>query len=197
MTALGEAVRAGDTEAVRTLLEGGADPNAPDGDGLPPLCAAVAAFAHEAADVLVEAGADPDRVLPDGTTPLLRAVEGGSPAVVSALLWSRDLPEPGERLPEAERARLLDAARRWCVPLRGAESPTHPSPVPRGFAPDPPPPQAPAGLDLVTAGTDGAARLDSAGVGLHVHAGGWAYPASPAFEARGPGRSPGERAKGG
>ncbi|MCM1967490.1 ankyrin repeat domain-containing protein [Streptomyces sp. G1] len=138
MTALGEAVRAGDTEAVRTLLEGGADPNAPDGDGLPPLCAAVAAFAHEAADVLVEAGADPDRVLPDGTTPLLRAVESGSPAVVSALLWSRDLPDPGERLPEAERARLLDAARRWCVPLRGAESPTHPSPVPRGFAPDPP-----------------------------------------------------------
>ncbi|MER5762087.1 HEAT repeat domain-containing protein [Streptomyces sp. NPDC002082] len=113
MTALGEAVRAGDTEAVRTLLEGGADPNAPDGDGLPPLCAAVAAFAHEAADVLVEAGADPDRVLPDGTTPLLRAVESGSPAVVSALLWSRDLPDPGERLPEAERARLLDAARRW------------------------------------------------------------------------------------
>ncbi|MFZ3499506.1 HEAT repeat domain-containing protein [Streptomyces sp. 5.8] len=113
MTALGEAVRAGDTEAVRTLLEGGADPEAPDGDGLPPLCAAVAAFAYEAAGVLVEAGADPDRVLPDGTTPLLRAVESGSRAMVGALLWSRDLPDPGERLPEAERARLLDAARRW------------------------------------------------------------------------------------
>ncbi|MET9853958.1 HEAT repeat domain-containing protein [Streptomyces sp. NPDC006450] len=113
MTALGEAVRAGDTEAVRTLLGEGVDPDAPDGDGLPPLCAAVAAFAYGTAELLVAAGADPDRVLTDGTTPLLRAVESGSPAVVGALLWSRDLPEPGERLPEAERARLLDAARRW------------------------------------------------------------------------------------
>lgn len=113
MSALGDAVRAGDTEAVRTLLAGGADPDAPDGDGLPSLCAAVAAYAYKAAELLVEAGADPDRALPDGTTPLLRAVEGGSPAVVGALLWSRDLPEPAERLPEAEQARLLDAARRW------------------------------------------------------------------------------------
>ncbi|WP_407837836.1 HEAT repeat domain-containing protein [Streptomyces sp. DSM 116496] len=113
MTALGEAVRGDDTEAVWRLLEGGADPDAPDGDGLPPLCAAVAAFAYKAAEALVGAGADPDRVLPDGTTPLLRAVESGSPAVVGALLWAQDLPEPGERLPEAERARLLDAARRW------------------------------------------------------------------------------------
>ncbi|MGW6689627.1 HEAT repeat domain-containing protein [Streptomyces sp. NPDC054961] len=120
MTALGEAVRAGDTEAVRALLRERADPDAPDADGLPPLCAAVAAYAYGAAAALVEAGADPDRVLPDGTTPLLRAVEGGSPAVVGALLWSRDLPDPGQRLPEAERARLLDAARRWYA--AGAEA---------------------------------------------------------------------------
>ncbi|MFF3212618.1 HEAT repeat domain-containing protein [Streptomyces sp. NPDC002886] len=113
MTALGEAVRTGDPEAVRELLEGGADPDAPDGDGLPPLCAAVAAFAYRAAEVLVRAGADPDRVLPDGTTPLLRAVESGSRAVVGALLWSQDLPAPEERLSQRERARLLDAARRW------------------------------------------------------------------------------------
>ncbi|MFE9566219.1 HEAT repeat domain-containing protein [Streptomyces sp. NPDC006487] len=113
MTALGDAVRADDAEAVRRLLAGGADPDAPEGDGLPPLCAAVAAYAYKAAEALVAAGADPDRVLPDGTTPLLRAVESGSRAVVGALLWSRDLPDPGERLPEAERARLLDAARRW------------------------------------------------------------------------------------
>ncbi|MFZ3472054.1 HEAT repeat domain-containing protein [Streptomyces sp. 4.24] len=113
MTALGEAARAGDTEAVRELLREGAEPDGVDEHGLPPLCAAVAAYAHEAADLLVEAGADPDRVLPDGTTPLLRAVESGSPAVVSALLWSRDLPDPAERLAEAERARLLDAARHW------------------------------------------------------------------------------------
>lgn len=95
MTALGEAARAGDTDAVRELLREGAEPDAVDARGLPPLCAAVAAYAHEAADLLVEAGADPDRVLPDGTTPLLRAVESGSPAVVRALLWSRDLPDVG------------------------------------------------------------------------------------------------------
>ncbi|WP_330297921.1 HEAT repeat domain-containing protein [Streptomyces sp. NBC_00503] len=113
MTALGEAVRSGDLEAVRALLGEGADPNAPGRDGLPPLCAALAAYAYEAAGVLVAAGADPDRVLADGTTPLLRAVEGGSPAMVGALLWSQDLPAPGQRLAEAERVRLLEAARHW------------------------------------------------------------------------------------
>ncbi|MCM1967491.1 HEAT repeat domain-containing protein [Streptomyces sp. G1] len=73
------------------------------------LCAAVAAYDHGAAEALVEAGADPDRVLPDGTTPLLRAVEGGSPAVVAVLLGD----DARLRLPEAERSRLLDAAREW------------------------------------------------------------------------------------
>ncbi|MER5762088.1 HEAT repeat domain-containing protein [Streptomyces sp. NPDC002082] len=73
------------------------------------LCAAVAAYEHGAAEALVEAGADPDRVLPDGTTPLLRAVEGGSPAVVAVLLGD----DARLRLPEAERGRLLDAAREW------------------------------------------------------------------------------------
>ncbi|MFI5866586.1 HEAT repeat domain-containing protein [Streptomyces sp. NPDC051546] len=73
------------------------------------LCAAVAAYDHEAAAALVESGADPDRVLPDGTTPLLRAVEGGSPAVVTALLGE----DARQRLPEAAQGRLLGAARRW------------------------------------------------------------------------------------
>ncbi|MFD7033302.1 HEAT repeat domain-containing protein [Streptomyces sp. NPDC059917] len=73
------------------------------------LIAAVAAYDHEAAGALVAAGADPCRVLPDGTTPLLRAVEGGSPAMVSALLHA----DPGARWPEPERERLLGAARRW------------------------------------------------------------------------------------
>ncbi|MFB0627917.1 HEAT repeat domain-containing protein [Streptomyces sp. AB3(2024)] len=71
------------------------------------LCAAVAAYAVETVEALVAAGADPDRVL-------LRAVEGGSPAVVSALLDTRGTP-----LPEAERDRLLVAARWWYE--RGAE----------------------------------------------------------------------------
>ncbi|WP_223837805.1 ankyrin repeat domain-containing protein [Streptomyces venezuelae] len=106
---LTEAVRAGDAERVRELLEAGADPDTAGGDGLPVLCAAVAAYDSEVAGALVEGGADPDRTLPDGTTPLLRAVEGGSPAVVGAVLGR----EPRLRLPEAERERLLDTARRW------------------------------------------------------------------------------------
>ncbi|MFD9573314.1 HEAT repeat domain-containing protein [Streptomyces sp. NPDC059982] len=77
-------------------------------DGLSALCAAVAAYAVETVEALVAAGADPDRGV------LLRAVEGGCPAVVSALLDAR--PEP---LPEAERDRLLVAARWWYE--RGAE----------------------------------------------------------------------------
>ncbi|MFJ8016505.1 ankyrin repeat domain-containing protein [Streptomyces sp. NPDC096339] len=102
------AVAAGDAQAVLDLPAAGADPDAAGGDGLPVLCAAVAAYAAEAARALVEGGADPDRVLPDGTTPLLRAVEGGSPAVVSALLG-----DARPRLPEAEQGRLLAAARQW------------------------------------------------------------------------------------
>ncbi|MFD8025928.1 HEAT repeat domain-containing protein [Streptomyces lavendulae] len=76
-------------------------------DGLSELCVAVAAYAVETVEALVAAGADPDPVL-------LRAVEGGSPAVVSALLDARSEP-----LPEAERDRLLVAARWWYE--RGAE----------------------------------------------------------------------------
>ncbi|MFF1275657.1 hypothetical protein ACFVZC_19975 [Streptomyces marokkonensis] len=103
------AVQAGDVEAVRALLDEGAAPDAPGDDGLPVLCTAVAAFDSAVADVLVEGGADPDRLLPDGTTPLWRAVDGGSPAVLTAVLGD----EPRLRLPEETRERLLALARNW------------------------------------------------------------------------------------
>ncbi|MCX4677107.1 HEAT repeat domain-containing protein [Streptomyces sp. NBC_01433] len=109
------AVRAGDAETVRALLEQGADANTAntadgaDADGLPVLCVAVAAYDEPVAAALVEGGADPDRVLPDGTTPLWRAVDGGSPAVFSAVLGD----EPRLRLSEADRERLLALARGW------------------------------------------------------------------------------------
>ncbi|MFI8346930.1 HEAT repeat domain-containing protein [Streptomyces sp. NPDC085596] len=104
---LRSAVRAGDAEAVRDLLDKGADPNAVDVNGLPVLCVAVAAYDERVAEELTVGGADPDRVLPDSTTPLWQAVHGGSPAVFSAVLG----PEPRLRLPEAERERLLTLAR--------------------------------------------------------------------------------------
>ncbi|MFG2941898.1 ankyrin repeat domain-containing protein [Streptomyces sp. NPDC048282] len=103
------AVRAGDAEAVRDLLEAGADPDTRDADGLPLLCAAVAAYDGPVTRALVDGGADPDRELPDGTTPLWRAVDGGSLEVFSAVLGD----EPRLRLPEAARERLLALARSW------------------------------------------------------------------------------------
>ncbi|MET7271630.1 HEAT repeat domain-containing protein [Streptomyces flaveolus] len=103
------AVRAGDEVAVRALLGEGADPDAVGDDGLPVLCAAVAAYDAGVADALVEGGADPDLALPDGTTPLWRAVDGGSPAVVTAVLGK----EPRLRLPQEARERLLALARAW------------------------------------------------------------------------------------
>lgn len=112
---LRSAVRAGDAEAVRVLLEEGADPNTldtgggTDADALPVLCVAVAAYDQAVAEALVEGGADPDRVLPDGTTPLWRAVDGGSPAVFSAVLGK----EPRLRMQEEARERLLTLARGW------------------------------------------------------------------------------------
>ncbi|MFG2132927.1 HEAT repeat domain-containing protein [Streptomyces sp. NPDC048751] len=106
---LAAAVRAGDADEVRSLLEAGADPNTDGGDGLPVLCLAVTAYDQQVAAALVEGGADPDRVLPDGTTPLWRAVDGGSPALVSAVLGK----EPRLRIARADRERLLDLARGW------------------------------------------------------------------------------------
>ncbi|MDX3458278.1 HEAT repeat domain-containing protein [Streptomyces sp. ME02-8801-2C] len=108
---LRSAVRAGDAETVRALLEEGADPNTvdADADSAPVLCVAVAAYDAVVAEALVEGGADPDRVLPDGTTPLWRAVDGGSPAVFSAVLGK----EPRLRMPEEARERLLTLARGW------------------------------------------------------------------------------------
>lgn len=103
------AVRAGDAGAVRALLSRGADPDAVDANGLPVLCVAVTAYDEQVAEALVEGGADPDRVLPDGTTPLGRAVDGGSPALFSAVLGK----EPRLRLGEAAREQLLALARSW------------------------------------------------------------------------------------
>ncbi|WP_351223811.1 hypothetical protein [Streptomyces sp. NPDC002133] len=103
------AVRAGDADAVRALLEEGADRDALDTDGLPVPCTAVAAYVDPVAEPLMAGGADPDRPLPDGTTPLLRAVDPGSPALFTTVLGT----EPRLRLREPARERLLDPARSW------------------------------------------------------------------------------------
>ncbi len=102
------AVRRGDVDEVRALLESGADPDTLDGtDGPPVLCLAVAAYDEPVAGALLQGGADPLRRLPDGTTPLLRAVDGGSYVLTDALLRHRvPLPLPdGEELLARARSR--------------------------------------------------------------------------------------------
>ncbi|MFC9507916.1 HEAT repeat domain-containing protein [Streptomyces sp. NPDC057002] len=102
------AVRRGDADEVRALLESGADPDTLDGtDGLPVLCLAVAAYDTPVAEALLQGGADPLRPLPDGSTPLTRAVDGGAHLLTHALATSR-IP-----LPAPARAELLARARRW------------------------------------------------------------------------------------
>lgn len=61
------AVRRGDADEVRALLESGADPDTLDGtDGLPVLCLAVAAYDKPVAEALIEAGAAPCVGCPTG-----------------------------------------------------------------------------------------------------------------------------------
>ncbi|ANP55571.1 hypothetical protein J2Z21_006464 [Streptomyces griseochromogenes] len=102
------AVRRGEAEPVRELLDAGADPDTlDDSTGLPVLCSAIAAYDDPVAEALVEYGADPLRRLPDGTTPLLRAVDSGS----LWLMWAV-FPEVVQR-PGPAREELLDRARHW------------------------------------------------------------------------------------
>ncbi|MFI1764292.1 HEAT repeat domain-containing protein [Streptomyces sp. NPDC020800] len=102
------AVRSGDAEQVRELLDAGADPDTLDeSTDLPVLCSAIAAYDEPVAEALVEYRADALRRLPDGTTPLLRAVESGS----LWLMWAV-FPEVAQR-PGPAREELLDRARHW------------------------------------------------------------------------------------
>ncbi|MEU4033180.1 ankyrin repeat domain-containing protein [Streptomyces collinus] len=113
---LAAAVRHGDAERVRELLDAGAGPDTLDErTGLSVLCSAIAARDEPVAEALVEHGADPLRRLPDGTTPLLRAVDTGSLWLVRAVL-----PEL-VRLPGPAREELLDHARHRALTAAEAE----------------------------------------------------------------------------
>ncbi|MFF1444680.1 HEAT repeat domain-containing protein [Streptomyces sp. NPDC058295] len=123
---LAAAVRRGDVEAVRDLLEGVEDANACDpADGVPLLCVAVAAYDEPVAEALIDAGADPlrplagvpggDPGLPGGDTALTRAVDGGCSWMAARLL--PDL----VRLDADARADLLARARYWAEADLGTE----------------------------------------------------------------------------
>ena len=85
--ALLEAARRGDAEAVRTLLEGGADVNAAQGDGMTALHVTAEVGSVEVARVLIEAGANVEaQTRIGGYTPLHVAAAAASTDLVRALL---------------------------------------------------------------------------------------------------------------
>ncbi|MFD4741598.1 HEAT repeat domain-containing protein [Streptomyces virginiae] len=98
------AVRAGDLPGVHALLGPGRNPDAVDEDGLPVLCAAVAAHEEEIAEALLGAGADPEAVDADGTPVLCTAVAAFAYRTVAALV--RAGADPDRLLPDGTTALL-------------------------------------------------------------------------------------------
>ena len=84
--AMTRAARAGDLEAIKTLLGGGADVNAPDSDdGWPPLFHAVVGRQAAAIVLLIERGANPNQAA-DKLTPLQVAAAQADPEMLQILL---------------------------------------------------------------------------------------------------------------
>jgi uncharacterized protein len=81
-----DAVRAGEKDAVRSLLDAHADVNAAQADGATPLAWAVYRSDLETADLLIRAGADVNAANDYGITPLTLACSNQNAAMVSRLL---------------------------------------------------------------------------------------------------------------
>ena len=85
-TALIDAVKNADTEAVRTLLQTQVDVNAPEADGMTALHWAAQRDDLEMAELLIRASADVDATTRYGVTPLSLACMAGSAPVIEALV---------------------------------------------------------------------------------------------------------------
>ena len=85
-TPLHWAVRADDTEAVRSLLRAGANANAANRYGVTPLSLAASNANATILGMLLQAGADPKAALPGGQTILMTAARTGNPEAVKLLL---------------------------------------------------------------------------------------------------------------
>jgi ankyrin repeat protein len=81
-----DAVLQGKKDVLRSLLQKGADVNAPQIDGTTALHWAVRADDLEMADLLLNAGAKPSVANRDGATPLQLAALNGSAAMIGRLL---------------------------------------------------------------------------------------------------------------
>lgn len=69
------AARQGCVECVPVLVQGGADVNAPDQDGITPLLSSIINGHYDVANMLLENGANPDLADRTGRTPLYSAVD--------------------------------------------------------------------------------------------------------------------------
>jgi ankyrin repeat protein len=103
-----EAIKRGDTAAVRALLHKRADVNAAEADGTTALHWAVHAESRDLVTMILRAGADVSAANRYGVTPLMLASAAGSAAIVDALLEAGA--DPNTATAEGETV-LMTAAR--------------------------------------------------------------------------------------
>jgi len=103
-----DAVKQGNTAAVRALIAQKADVNAAEADGMTALHWAVRANDVPTVQMLLRAGAKVNAVSRYGMTPILLAAQNGDPTVVAALLKAGA--NPNSAMAEGETA-LMTAAR--------------------------------------------------------------------------------------
>lgn len=106
-TPLVYAVHHGPLQLIAALLEAGADPDLDDGDGFPPLIAAVTSGRHDVAAViglLLRHGADPDRRGINDETALHLVAAAGDLALVELLLGHGADPNVTTRIDDVETA---------------------------------------------------------------------------------------------
>jgi len=103
-----DAVKAGDTAAVRALLKQNLDVNAVQGDGATALHWAAYRDDGASADLLIRARANVNKANDVGMTPLMLASTNGSPAMVARLLKAGANPNAGL---ESGETPLMAAAR--------------------------------------------------------------------------------------
>ena len=108
---LADAVRRGDTAAVRSLLARNADVNAAQGDGATALHWAAYRNDAQTAAALIRSGADVNAANDFGVTPLSLAARNGNPEIISLLLAAGVDPNHPRQAVNAGETPLMLAAR--------------------------------------------------------------------------------------
>src|SRR4051812_19743569 len=114
-TALHQTCQAGNLEAVRLLLDAGANPNGVSRLGHTPLGLAVTYGYFDVAKLLLEKSADPDQLIDFGVAPLTPATESGDADMVRLLLENKASVTP--RAPSEDHPAIIVAARQGHLPI--------------------------------------------------------------------------------